>query len=109
VRLGKILMPDVAVIDAFEGMEGDGPICGMPVELHLAIAGVDPIACDAVGAFLMGFDPLSIGYLALAHETRMGTADMENIEVVGENPHSSRKMFRRHLNDPLHARWREAW
>jgi uncharacterized protein (DUF362 family) len=107
--LGKELMPDVAVIDAFEGMEGEGPGGGTPVRMGLAVAGVDPVACDAVMAYLMGFEPRSIGYLALAHERGLGIADIDSIETVGEDLHSRVKPFRPHSNHPYQMRWREAW
>ncbi|MHB9030280.1 MAG: DUF362 domain-containing protein [Candidatus Latescibacterota bacterium] len=107
--LGTVLMPDVAVIDAFEAMEGEGPGGGTPVHLRLAVAGVDPIACDAVMAHIMGFDPLSIGYLALAHERGLGVADLNGIETVGENPDCLIRPFKPHSNHSYQMRWREAW
>jgi len=108
--LGAALMPDVAVIDAFECMEGEGPGGGgSRVHNGLAVAGVDPIACDAVMARLMGFDPLSIGYLALSHERGLGIACLDQIETVGENPEKLIRPFRPHSNFPYQMRWREAW
>lgn len=107
--LGTVLMPDVAVIDAFEAMEGEGPGGGSPVSMKMAVAGTDPIACDAVMAYLMGFDPLSIGFLALAHERRLGVADLDGIEMVGEDPARHIRPFMPHSNYPVQMRWREAW
>ena len=107
--LGAALMPDIAVIDAFEAMEGEGPGGGTPVPMRLAVAGTDPISCDAVMASLMGFDPLSIGYLALAQERGLGIADLDGIETVGENPHTHIRRFIPHSNYPYQMRWREAW
>jgi uncharacterized protein (DUF362 family) len=107
--LGSILMPDVAVIDAFEAMEGEGPGGGNPVNMRLAIAGIDPVACDAVMAHLMGFDPLAIGYLALAHERELGVADINGIETVGEDPEKLIRPFKPHSNYPYQMRWHEAW
>ncbi len=107
--LGTVLLPEVAVIDAFEAMEGEGPGGGAPVHLKLAVAGTDPIACDSVMAGLMGFDPLSIGYLALAHERGLGIADPEGIETVGEDPARCVRKFTPHSNYPFQMRWREAW
>jgi hypothetical protein len=31
----------------------------------------------------MGFDPLSIGYIRIAHEDRLGVGDVREIEIVG--------------------------
>ena len=107
--LGNVLMPDIAVIDAFQAMEGEGPGGGAPVDMKLAVAGTDPVACDAVMASLMGFDPLSVGYLALAHERGIGTADLNSIETVGENLCQHIRRFKPHSNYPYQRRWREAW
>ena len=103
-------MPDVAVIDAFEAMEGEGPgSSGTLVKMGIAVAGTDPVACDAVMAYMMGFDPLSIGFLCLAHERGLGVADLEKIEFVGEDPARHVRRFKPHSNYPVQLRWREAW
>jgi len=109
VRLGETLMPDVAVIDAFNAMEGEGPGGGTPVNMRLAVAGTDPIACDSVMAYMMGFDPLSIGFLALANELKLGVADLKSIEILGEDPAEHIRHFKRHSNYPVQRRWRESW
>jgi len=109
-RLGRVLMPDIAVIDAFEAMEGDGPgSVGTPVDMRVAVAGTDPVACDAVMAYMMGFDPGAIGHIALLGERGLGVADLTRIECVGESPEHLRRGFRPHANFPIQRRWREAF
>lgn len=107
--LGTVLMPDIAVIDAFEAMEGEGPGGGTPVPMHLAIAGTAPVSCDAVMAHLMGFDPLSVGYLALLHERGIGIARLADIEIVGEDIAPLIRQFKPHSNYPYQLKWRDAW
>ncbi|MFH1692442.1 MAG: DUF362 domain-containing protein [Candidatus Omnitrophota bacterium] len=71
----------------------DGTICGrgpgprtmIPVEKGYMLAGSDSVAIDAVAAKMMGFDPLKIPYLRMAHEDGIGCADVREIEVVGED------------------------
>ena len=88
--------PDVAVVDAFLGMEGDGPTRGTPVEMKLSLAGTDPVAVDSVGCRLMGIDPGEIRYLDLAAKRGYGVIDTEQIEVVGEvDWRKSIKQFKR--------------
>ncbi|MFC1608313.1 DUF362 domain-containing protein, partial [Candidatus Latescibacterota bacterium] len=109
-RMGKRLMPDIAVIDAFEAMEGNGPgSAGTPVDMRIAVAGTDPVACDTVMAYLMGFDPMDVGYLTLLGESGLGTADLADIEILGEDVESLRHAFQPHKNFPVQKRWREAW
>jgi len=42
------------------------------------------VAIDAVSAKMMGFDPLSIDYIRLAHEDGLGVGDPRDIEIVGD-------------------------
>ncbi len=71
----------------------DGTICGrgpgprtmMPVEKGFMLASSDSVAIDAVAAKLMGFDPLKIPYLRMAHEDGAGCADTREIEIAGED------------------------
>ncbi len=109
VRLGKVLMPDITVIDAFDIMEGEGPGAGTAVRIGIAVAGTEAIACDAVMTYMMGFDPLSIGYLSIAHDSGLGCADIRKIEKVGEDPSVHRHRIKPHSNYPLQMKWREAW
>jgi len=107
-RLGRILLPDIAVIDAFEAMEGNGPgSAGTAVDMRVAVTGTDAVACDAVMAHLMGYDPLEVGYLALAHECGLGTADIDDIGIVGCDPSEVMRSFTPHSNHSLHLQWRE--
>lgn len=107
-RMAAVLMPDIAVIDAFEAMEGDGPgIAGTRVSMGAAVAGTDPVACDAVMAHLMGFDPMDIGYLRLLHERGMGVADLGEIDIAGDDPEAIARRFRPHRNHASQLRWRE--
>ncbi len=64
---------------------GPGPRTMTPVEKNLILAGSDSVAVDAVAAKLMGFDPMGIGYVRMAHEDGLGVGDTARIEVRGEN------------------------
>lgn len=47
--------PALSVLDAWEGMEGEGPISGTSIMQYCALAGTDPLAVDRLMAKLMGF------------------------------------------------------
>jgi uncharacterized protein (DUF362 family) len=64
---------------------GPGPRTMIPVEKGLILAGSDCVAIDAVAAKIMGFDPMKIDYIRLAHEDGLGIGRMQEIEVLGEN------------------------
>lgn len=64
---------------------GPGPRTMIPVEKDYLLASADSVAIDAVAARMMGFDPMSIRYIRLAHEAGLGVGRPEEIEVVGED------------------------
>ena len=57
----------------------------IPVEKDYLLASSDQVAIDAVAAKMMGFDPLTIKYIRLAHERGLGVGDPREIEIVGED------------------------
>ncbi len=73
-----------AVMDGTVCGDGAGPRTMRPVNRNILLAGADSVALDATAARLMGFDPLSIPYLRMAHERGLGVADPRHIELVGE-------------------------
>jgi len=64
---------------------GPGPRTMIPVEADLILASTDCVALDAVSSRLMGFDPLQLDYIRLAHEEGLGVGDPRQIEVVGQD------------------------
>ena len=74
-----------AVVDGTFSGSGPGPRCMEVSERNVILAGTDQVAVDAVSARLMGFDPLEIPFLRLAHERGLGTADLSEVDIVGED------------------------
>jgi uncharacterized protein (DUF362 family) len=74
-----------AVMDGTTAGDGPGPRTMRPVVKNFMLAGGDQVAIDAVAAKLMGFDPMQIPYIRLAHEDGLGVGRPEEIEVVGED------------------------
>jgi len=74
----------LAVMDATVMGDGAGPRTMIPREGNLILASSDQVAIDAMAAKIMGFDPLSIRYLAMCHERGLGVADPRDIEIVGD-------------------------
>jgi uncharacterized protein (DUF362 family) len=74
-----------AVMDGTLAGNGPGPRTMQPVEMNLMLASADQVAIDALAAKMMGFDPLSIPYIRMAHERGLGCGDVRQIEVVGED------------------------
>jgi uncharacterized protein (DUF362 family) len=76
--------PDLAIIDGIVGMEGDGPLNGMPKFLGALVMGTDLLAVDATCCRLMQLAPERVGYLVLGKQKRLGILEEPAIRQVGE-------------------------
>ncbi len=74
-----------ATMDGTTAGNGPGPRLMEPVVKNVILASADQVAIDAVAAKLMGFDPLGIKYIRLAHERGLGVGDAREIEIVGDD------------------------
>jgi len=74
-----------AVMDATVSGDGPGPRCMRPHITNYLLASADQVAIDAIAAKMMGFDPLSLDFIRLAHEKGLGCGDPAQIKVVGED------------------------
>ena len=74
-----------AVMDATICGDGAGPRTLIPKIKNYILASADSVAIDAVAAKLMGLDPLKIPYLKMATENQLGTANLKDIEIIGED------------------------
>ena len=92
----KGVTPDLAIIDASIGIEGDGPSLGTNgtggktidvkerIGSWLVLASKDPAAADATAARLTGHDVSQIRQLNMARDQGIGEIREEAIEIVGE-------------------------
>jgi uncharacterized protein (DUF362 family) len=82
--LAQRFHPHLAVIDGYDGMEGNGPTMGKAVDHRVCVVSNDWLAADRVAVELMGIDFARIGYLNYCAQAGMGEADLKKIEVLGE-------------------------
>jgi uncharacterized protein (DUF362 family) len=73
-----------AVMDGTFAGDGPGPRCMTPHVKNVILASADQVAIDAVAAKLMGFDPMGIKFIRLAHDMGLGCGDPSEIEIVGD-------------------------
>lgn len=105
--LAQQLRPNLAVIDGYTGMEGNGPVWGTPVEHRVAVVSPDWLAADRVGVELMGLDFAKVGYLNYCAGADMGQADLERIEIIGEPVARHIRQYKLHDNVEKQLGWRE--
>ncbi len=82
--LSRRLHPHLAVIDGYDGMEGNGPTGGTLVEHRVCVASPDWLAADRVALELMGIDFAKVGYLNYCAQAGLGEGDLGKIEILGE-------------------------
>jgi hypothetical protein len=86
LAIQKEIHPGIfAVMDGTTAGNGPGPRLMQPVIKNVILASADQVAIDAVAAKLMGFDPMMIRYIRLAHEQGLGVGDPGEIEIVGDD------------------------
>jgi uncharacterized protein (DUF362 family) len=62
-------------MDGTTAGNGPGPRTMFPVVKNYMLASDDQVAIDAVAAKMMGFDPMSLEYVNVAHEDGLGVGD----------------------------------
>lgn len=94
-HLAKAIQPDLVIIDATNGVEGNGPgPTGKAVKgINLLIGGTDFLLTDATAARLMGYKPEEVKHLAIAKKLGVGTFEgevsglnLEEIKMDFEHP-----------------------
>ena len=71
--------PDLCVVDAVEALAGMH-LAGTTRKLGCILAGLDPVAVDAVASRLLGHDPAKIEYLRLSSGV---LGSMDDVRVIG--------------------------
>ena len=105
MRLSRYLRPDIAVIDGFVGLQGNGPSGTDAVDFGIAVASADVFAADTVMAKAMGFEPMQLGLMHYANEMDYGTTDLDKIEVLGTPVESVITPFKPHETAHLQMQW----
>ena len=86
LRIQKEIHPGIfALTDGTFVGDGPGPRAMRWHQKDVILASADQVAVDAVSAKMMGFDPMSIKFIRLAHEAGLGCGDIAEIEIVGED------------------------
>jgi uncharacterized protein (DUF362 family) len=94
-----------AVIDGYEGMEGNGPNDGTSVPSRIAIASTDYVAADRVGIEAMGINAAWVGYLGYCGQCGLGQDDLSRIDIRGAKFADVTKKYRMHTDIERELKW----
>jgi len=84
VDVFRLRVPDLFLVDAVVGMEGNGPVSPDLRDIGLILASDNGVALDAVIAAMMGCEPGGLRFLQKAKEVGLGDYDLSTIDVIGE-------------------------
>jgi uncharacterized protein (DUF362 family) len=105
--LAPRLHPHLSVIDGYEGMEGEGPVSGSPVNQRVCVVSTDWLAADRVGVELMGIDFAQVGYLNYCGQTGMGETDLEKIQILGPSLKDHARTYKLARNIDQQLIWKQ--
>ncbi len=82
----KQIHPNIfAIVDGTVCGDGAGPRTMIPRIKNYILAGYDQVAVDTIVAKMMGFEPLNLPAIKLAHDEGLGCGDYDQIEIIGED------------------------
>lgn len=84
---------DLSIISANPAMVGTGPHKGVPRHTGIVISGTDPVAADAVGSRLLGFQCEAVRYLWELKNANIGVGDIEKMNIQGLSMTDAEKAF----------------
>ncbi|MEM3342456.1 MAG: DUF362 domain-containing protein [Thermoplasmata archaeon] len=93
------LRPKLVITDGIVGLEGDGPIAGLPKRVGLIVGATNTVANDAVVSRIMGFNPANIKHIARAAERGQGPIKLSEINLKGEKISDVKMKFARANQD----------
>jgi hypothetical protein len=86
LAIQKEIHPGIfAIMDGTTAGNGPGPRTMYPETKNIILASADQVAIDAVAAKMMGFDPMSLEYINVAHNQGLGCGEVRDIEIVGHD------------------------
>jgi len=85
IDLNRVVKPRLFIMDAVQGMEGNGPQNGDPVQINALLFSEDPVALDAVMCRLVDLNPAYLLTNEYGREAGLGTYLEEEIELLGDS------------------------
>ena len=90
-EVNKAFTPNLALVDGSVGGEAFGPLSSKPVNFETIIASNDVVAADSVACQLMGYDPLEVKHVKMAHDAGLGDAKVTFDTSTLPYPHEKDK------------------
>lgn len=83
IDLLQTVQPDMAILDAVIGMEGDGPAGGEPRKVGLILGSEDLLNLDLAACYLIGMPPMRVPYLENAQKRGLCAESFDMQDLAG--------------------------
>jgi len=80
----KQVVPNLNIMDAIVGMEGNGPSSGQPRHIGAILISEDALALDSIAARIMGFDVRELPMFKAAVEAGYWQWDSDPVDLYGD-------------------------
>ncbi len=84
IDLNEYFKPKLCIVDAVEGMEGNGPTQGVPRKIGALLASADPYDLDLICGKIIGLDRSSVPLLEAAARRGLSKKNADEVEVIGD-------------------------
>jgi uncharacterized protein (DUF362 family)/ferredoxin len=115
VDIYQIRIPDLTILDAVVGMEGNGPSSRDLRPIGKILAGSNGVALDALMAWMMGVPPGEVDMLRIAAQRGLGEIEPRRMDIQGQwaplknfrmpLTHVSRGFFGSLINRTVYRPW----
>ena len=85
VDLNEYFHPVLNIVDAIDGMEGNGPTQGTPKHIGAILASRSPYNLDMVCAALIGLDRASVRTIEESIKRGLSPKNISDIKIIGED------------------------
>lgn len=85
VDLCERVKPELSIMDAVWGMEGNGPTAGKSRYIGLVIAGANPYAVDLAACRIIDYEPCEVDTVREAIERGLTAKSADGLEILGED------------------------
>ena len=75
-EVNKAFSPNLTIIDGSIGGEAMGPLSSKAVDFKTIVASGNVVVADTIACHLIGYEPLKIKHIRLAHEAGLGNAEV---------------------------------
>lgn len=103
-KIFKYIPLRLAILDAYEIMEGNGPINGEILPAHFAVASSDPLAADWLTCRLMGINIDDVGYLSMLDKEDQ---EKNDFYVIGDDWQENIIQIKMHSDFEKMKKWKE--